>query len=403
MKHLLALILFFTALSSAAEADVADDVNKYLHSKAAKAVYSPVYKAALEAQSAVKPLNQLYAGVLLGAPELALSAVKGGLPGLGLETSKKTLVKLTREFLGEISENPAVAARKIANHQYDLGMKAYRRNYETMKRIKKGESLNEAEAGQFLRREMQIEKMPAARQLISDINTFEYDSCAEKVNQKAVIESMESLAHLENNSEALASISTADLITQLQEVVRESQSGLESFIPYKKYKERTQEIESSPRYAELRNEEPTALAEDILDIAEDLSRMKDSFEKERFRKRIRSGRRKDRRHAWDRHDIGEMAHLKDNWPAQNQFSDFSSYNMILKQIENLANEAKGIVSILSNPDFDYDMKKRLVNPRLDSFNAGKNKLWNNLRNNPYILQYNSQYNLDNLPDVNKLK
>lgn len=397
-KIFIIFLIVFSLQYPAFSEDLSSQVTDYINSKEARITYNSVTHVMLEAQNLVKPLNQAYAAVLLGSPDSAVSLIGGGIGGLALNTSKSALIKATRELLGQMDMNPAVTARRIADANYQWGIEAYRKNYETVKAVKKGKKLSESDAKMFLNMEKQIEKMTVARKLISDINSHEYDSWND-VNKKAQDESIKTaltiLAKIESDDALLGAITIADLIKKLNDVFSECSTRLENFPPYAEYLSKMKEIESKDRY-------------NFTSSSIQKKKMKDGS---RYKNRMKEARRKGQKQAWDRDDIGELAQQENRmidisrdyagaFPNIGLDGSLNSYG----DLNGFLNDSMELINILLNTSPDnYDEQMKLYNSKLSNWNNKKNGIWENFQNDSRFSGIINERNLSSPPDLEKIK
>ena len=229
----------FVAGADSPSPDAVATVRAYADRRDVRVWYSWIARAAVEAKSAAKPLNEVYAAILFGAPDFTYALAQGGLADVSKEAAKKTLVKVAKRIL----EHPSEAARRVADREYALGLKAYRENYAVMKRFQDGEVLSEEDARRFMRNEVQVEKMIAANQLIRDINNREFndwDDPALKAGRAVAYSALERIAEVEGRA---GEGQLASIAIELHEVVESSRLPLNDYPPYRDYLRRVRDAE----------------------------------------------------------------------------------------------------------------------------------------------------------------
>jgi hypothetical protein len=231
--------------------------------------YHWVTKTSFEALAVGERTSGVYGYVLFESPELARELFTGGPAGLVKEIGKDAVLEAARAML----ETPDVAAMKMAKGYFRRGMSSYRENYEIYKKVREGQTLTRKELNTFKENELSIGLMGPAAQMMRDIRTEKYDleKPAKRASDEATKEALKQLAELEGLKDQLdAGMFAARVI----EIVREAQSPLEEYEPYKRFKKKRDEVVSS-----LRKEPPPARTPQTIEEIKEYLARKDAASK----------------------------------------------------------------------------------------------------------------------------
>ena len=221
------------------EKSVVDFAYERMRSNQSKYYYNSVTKGYLEAKKIVRPLAGVYAFVLFKGAGLSKALLKGGLVGAKKELGKEAILASAKLIV----EHPSRAAKQIAYEDWDMGMRAYRENYEIYQKVVKGkEALGERDAGKFVLNEILVEYMPLGHNLIKEVISYEnkVGKYKEGTNQKMQNEVLQEIEEVSNKSNYLEKL---DFAQRLLKILASRNMALSDYPPYAKYMKNREKLD----------------------------------------------------------------------------------------------------------------------------------------------------------------
>ncbi len=168
------LVLLFTqllapGLAFAESLDLKTRAATLAKSDAARVLYAPVTRVAVEGVSWVRYIYGPAEYVLLGSPALALSLAQGGIAGLGEKLTFDIIENMVHEGLND----PEKAAKKVAKAGYDLGLRAYRENDALHAAFQREGGFSAVDARRFVINWHLQNHMGAAKDLYNAVSAYE--------------------------------------------------------------------------------------------------------------------------------------------------------------------------------------------------------------------------------------
>ncbi|QBA63670.1 hypothetical protein [Muriicola soli] len=180
--------------------------------------------------------------ILLESPSLAIDFIQGGFWNVKKSLAKDFLLEIAKKSIN----HPEEIAKNVAKATIDEGLSDYYDAFNIVSKYSRSKKLSRQEALHFIEKKWGFMKLSAARKLISDIISNNYEDPNKKLTRSAlndVYKKMEEALNINSGSSSeISNVDAAFFVWDLSNLMMEAKVGIMNYKPYVDFRNRMIEI-----------------------------------------------------------------------------------------------------------------------------------------------------------------